>query len=377
MKIHRLPNYNIYTSQSRCRIDKVKKQQDKDIFNAAYTDDKSVSFCSFRRVGLDRSKLLDTSFFRGVSTLKVAIKHIADSFGSGATVFDAATSCGQEAWSIAMLSGGRYKIIGLDPDKDAINIARQGVHSVYSSAEDAFLIEEDLSKLTEEQIKLRQLFHHFFVETEEPKEPLNNSMQFLRSSFQHNFKLIHFRLRNNLAGLVDFREASEGDIFRINAVEPGKKVSAIFFRNAFYHLTDNRSPAEIIEDLFIEDLEAHKVNTAVLGQIVDKIHSKLDNDGIFVVGDIGKEHLYPASKKLSVDSGIRLADTSVYKKFASSIGPVYFTQKNLDRAGNLTFSKVSPLQEALEKGGRFVPIHYDPLFNMPEIEVPTIWQKVQ
>lgn len=343
-------------------------------FKAYHFNNKAISFGTLR---YNAGKPIDTEFCRGLSTINAATDEVSSTFPKGTTVLSCAGSNGEEAYSLAMKLGEEYKIIGLDVDSEAIKLAKNGIHSVFSGASDSFLIEDE-EKLTDEQKYLKMQFNKFFSETEAPKEGnFNNSIEYIVNyASAPDFKIKYFKVNDVAKDAVEFREPVEGDILNIDNFEPDKKVGAIFFRNSFYHLTSNNI------DKVLCGLSSDDVDTAVIDEIVDKVHSRLEKGGVFVVGNNIKEHMFLAPENAPDDEVIKYSDTSMFKKVESNLeclkGSTYYepAMERLDEARNVKFMKKLPLEQALEKDGRFKPIHWESVDVMPEIRVPTVWKKV-
>lgn len=333
---------------------------------------KPISFGSLRRT---ITKPIDTDFFRGINTLKTAVNYILRKYPRGTNILDYACSSGEETLSLAMLLGDRYRIIGLDSDSDAIKLAKNGIHSVFSDCEDSFLLGHE-SKLTREQAYLKQLFHKYFSPTEEPECSLNNSSGYLSRVISARFKEEHFKMESAATRHVEFRDPAVGDVLNVDSFEPTKRVGGIFFRNAFYHLTGNNI-SEILKGGTII-----KPDTEKIAKIVDRVHSRLDDDGIFVIGSHTKEHLFIASENTADSETIKYSDTETYKANKEKLQILWGTSsgnkaiENLSRLKDLRFLKTSPLRSALEKDGKFIPVYWDRVEEFPELKVPVIWQKV-
>ena len=142
----------------------------------------------------------------------------------------------------------------------------------------------------------------------------------------------------------------EGDIHNIKNLLPDKKAGAILFRNAFYIETGNYG---INEFSLLEDLSVNKKK--IIENIVDKVYDKLLPGGLFILGDIEKDHIY-------------IADNSVKDK-----------DKYFIRNFGVAICKEPLLWSALEKDGRFEPVFYkkvaSPCALREDMKVPTIWRK--
>lgn len=347
-------------------------------YKSYHLNNKLISFGSLFRENLNGYPL-DTSFFRDVRTIKAANEALLEAFPEGTTVLDYACSSGEESLSLAMIMDyNKYKIIGLDMDPDAIKLAKKGIHSVFSGCSDSFLLDDE-RELTAEESYFKKQFKRFFYETNPPVKPLNNSIEKYNSHARRipDFRIKYFEANDYAKEAVEFRSSTDGDILNVDNFEPNKKVGAIFFRNSFYHLTGNN----ILETLFY-GYQYNRSGQSAIDEVVDNVHSRLEPGGIFVVGRHMKEHLFLAQKDVPDEEVIKYCDTSLFRNALHNL----LSQRNdsdyeaavtrLFGYANIRFLKKSPLEQALKKDGRFKPIHFEPLEGMPEVKVPTVWQKI-
>lgn len=312
-----------------------------------------ISFGTLKRCTVN-GNILDTWFFRKLETLKAVKKHIHGAFPEGTTILHCAGSAGQEAYTDAMmLNNPMYKIISLDIDPEALELAKLNNHSIVPTAEDGFLIHNS-KNLTPEQQNLQGIFKKFFKEIQKPEKPLNNRFYYKDEKF--------FKASDEINKRVEFANVDEGNVLDIDKFRPEEKVGAVYFRNGTYFLSKN-NVLEVIHDTSDPNL----VNIDALGKMVEKVHSRLEDNGIFVLGSNAKEHLYLAPEGTLNSSVTQLKDTSLYN--------------NLDKYSreyikNMAFYNKSPLETALEKDGKFAPVFWDSVDLFPEIKVATVWKKV-
>ena len=108
----------------------------------------------------------------------------------------------------------------------------------------------------------------------------------------------------------------------------------------------------------------------IIEKFVDRIHRKLENGGIFVIGDHIKDHLFLADYNLSDDEVVLFKDTPFF-----DIG-----DKKHVCASNLKLFKESPLKTSLEKNNRFIPVGFSKTwltYGGNKITVPTVWKKIR
>jgi len=301
-----------------------------------------------------KGNILDTWFFRKLGTLKAASNHIREAFPEGTTVIHYAGSSGEEAYTNAMLfNNPNYKIISHDVDPEATQLVRKNVHSIVPKAPDGFLI-QDSENLTPEQQNLQRTFKKFFTETQRPEMPLNKSFYYNEEKY--------FKAGDEINKRVEFGNVAEGNVLDVDKFRPGEKVGAVYFSNGTYFLSKNN-----ISEVIYETSNPNAVNLDALEEMVGKVHSRLEDNGIFVLGTNAKEHLYLAPEGTFNSSVTQLKDTSLYPTLS---------ELSREHTQNLAFYNKSPLEVALEKDGKFEPIFWDSVDLFPEIKVPTVWRKI-
>lgn len=308
---------------------------------------------------------LDSWFFRDYNTLKAAADEIKYTFPQGAEVLDYACSNGEETISLkSLLPDERYKIIGYDTSESALKLARRGVYTVFSHWHDSFLLPEAYPNRAEQPLKTG--FYRIMEETlPEPQDRLINN------------KKSYFNLKNRLPGFIesffritpdkkdeiDIRRGSIGNLDKYRS-QTSKPLGAVFFRNALYQICGN--------DLN-ETLEQRKISRfsydkkAIIEDFVDKLYSRLDRGGIFVIGDHIKDHLFLADKMTPDEETIYFKDTPFFNRLDDRHKKVPF----------IRLFKESPLKTALEKGNRFTPVGYSTTHLVAggkKMTVPTIWK---
>ena len=183
------------------------------------------------------------------------------------------------------------------------------------------------------------MFYEIMEPAKEPKERLNNSLEFSRvicCSEPKFRKEIFFKLNDKVKDNLEFRA---GDIFKVDEEKTDKKVGAVIFRNAFYHLMDsydgqNLFTGDIAEQQreldkeFFTDEEIESMNEqnesiyakkslgekqTIADEIIDKAYNKLEVGGVFVLGNSANENIFIAPEDAPKEDTIRLGDTKLYK----------------------------------------------------------------
>lgn len=398
----------------------------------------NVSFSGLMRMGKEFTKPVDSAFFRDYPALMSAVNILRENFPDGAEILDYACSDGEEAISLYALLGNdrsKFKITGIDINDDVLNLANQGVYSLFGGFLDSYLMPGAEKDPTQKD--LAKMFYEIMEPAKEPKERLNNSLEFSRVLYGSEPKFrkeIFFKLNDKVKDNLEFRA---GDIFKVDEEKTDKKVGAVIFRNAFYHLMDsydgqNLFTGDIAEQQreldkeFFTDEEIESMNEqnegmyakkslgekqTIADEIIDKAYNKLEVGGVFVLGNSANENIFIAPEDAPKEDTIRLGDTKLYKdtKKAMDDALVYYksTQnasdsllgfededdddkidmaaifekqyENFRKRADVRVLKKTPMQKALEKDGRFKPVYASPVAEMEGLglEMPTVWVKVK
>ncbi len=197
-----------------------------------------------------------TYLFRNMKALSFLKKFIAKNLlhQKEIKIFDGACSVGDETHTLAMLLqkfGAKIKIIGFDIGPWAVSEAKKGEVTISRNGFDNYLAFKTTGQYGKRQ--RRRLFNNYFFETAHTKG-------------DEEFKT--FRVRSSKAGMCSF---VQGDIMNPAFIQQGE-ADAILFRNAMYHFTQNQ---------FSEYPPQHGV--AAIKKLIDSVHSKLKDGGLFIV----------------------------------------------------------------------------------------------
>ncbi len=308
---------------------------------------------------------LDSWFFRDYNTLKAAADEIKYTFPQGAEVLDYACSNGEETISLkALLPDTRYKIIGYDTSESALKLARRGIYTVFSHWHDSFLLPDSSPNRIERSLKSG--FYNIMEETGPDAGDLfinNKKTYFMLKKGLPGFVERFFRISPEMKEEIDIRRGSIQNLAKYRS-QTSKPLGAVFFRNALYQLCGN--------DLN-ETIEQRKTSTfsydkkAIIEDFVDKLYSRLDRGGIFVIGDHIKDHLFLADKMTPDEETIFFKDSPFFNELDDRHKKVPF----------IRLFKESPLTTALEKNNRFTPVGYSTtrlVTGGKNMIVPTIWK---
>jgi len=379
----------------------------------AYNTPSAPSFSGLMRIGKDFTKPVDSAFFRDYPALMSTVNMLKENFPDGAEILDYACSDGEEAISLYALLGDdreKYKITGIDINDDPIKLANKGVYSLFGGYLDSYLMPGAKKDPTEKE--LSRMFFEIMEPTDEPSEPLNNSPEFIMTlcGAKPKFrKQLFYKVKDEVKNNLEFKT---GDIFKMDEEASNKKVGAILFRNAFYHLMDNHDGEELLlgdtkpfseldEEFFDEEKgESLYEKQAIADKIIDKVYDKLEIGGVFVLGNSINESIFLADENTPVEDTIRFGDTKAYQKRADGLRksidnffvradarfiPIVQTGgkltmmalESLEDSADLRILKKTPMQTALERNGRFKPVYASEIQSMEGIETPTVWVKVK
>ena len=306
---------------------------------------------------------LDSWFFRDYTTLKTATDEIKNSFPQGAEILDYACSNGEETISLkALLPDTKYKITGFDTSESALKLANRGVYTVFSHWYDSFLLPNTYPKSKEAHLK--NSFYNIMEETfPAPQDRLiNNKKAYfdIKKSipeFLEKFFCINSEHKNS----IDIRR---GNISNLDKYRTSNPIGAVFFRNALYQMIGN-DLNESIEQRKTTEFIYNKKD--IINNFVDKLYSKLDKGGVFVIGDHIKDHLFLADKNTPDDEIIFFKDT-----------PFFNPENKFHRqASYLRLFKESPLRIALEKDKKFKAVGFSKTWldiGGTKVKVPTVWK---
>ena len=310
-------------------------------------------FTSLKSISENDHKHLGTAFYRDLFTLINVSNLIIQEFPNGADIMDFACSNGEEAISLYSLindkNDSKYKIHCYDTSDKAINLAKLNVHSIFNNTPDDFLMSKKTSNRVYQDVS--RCFYELMEEIPNPEYEINDKdfMDFRRK--EEDFCEKYYKVKDEYFSNFDFKK---GDIRDILDIEPDKKVGAVFFRNAFYHITNNHTFERVYDKRTIDKIW-NTNKEEVIQDVVDKVYEKLLPGGFFVIGNDEKEHVYQADKYTPKD-----------EIFFDDVTDEYLRIK-------------SPLLKALKKDGKFVPVCSSKCETsaMGDFTVYTVWQKAE
>ncbi len=322
------------------------------IINSLAYKDYRINFKSYNMIDNNTGNSISTNFYHDSEVLQKSATIIKNEFPKGTDIFIYAGSNGEEALSINSLLDNRqkYKVYSIDISSKAIDFAHIGTYAIHPLADDGFLLNPNC-----EQNKqfLSRIFHKNFIEIDKPSCPVNNVSDLIYTITFDNVNLFpqrYFIPKESFKENISF---VKGDINNIESFNNQQKAGAIFFRNAFYQLTNNNLSG-VFKYGDKPNLETNK--RKIIQELIDKIYNKIKMNGIFVLGRHLQEHLYIA------DRTVPLKDTIIVNK-----------------TRNIRFMTNHPVIEALNKNGRFKPLFEFLIHGLGNnsLKIPLIWQKIK
>ena len=343
-----------------------------------YKPANNIKFCGLLHIDKNNGNIIDSWFYRDCDVLEKSVQIITEKFPQGGDILDYASSTGEEQISIkSLLPNNKYRIIGYDNSTDAINLGRKGVYTLFSNWYDSYLmpnmnyplavsvLENHSKEECKKMQKLRRKFHEIMVEI--PYNPayknINNKNVFTAMKYENpEFVEKFYRLKEGLETQIDLRY---GNFMNIGKYKKEGSVVAVFFRNAIYHLCKNN-----INEVFSYNAPVGKFKdnkSRLMNFLVEGVYKTLDDNGIFVIGNHIKEHLFWADDTTPAENVIRFYETKFYNP------------RNVRHKENrlrLCY-KISPLEQALRENN-FEPAGFS-FVKFADIltKVPVIWKKLR
>lgn len=367
MKILPVSNTHIFcvnTHKNRNQTQSTIQRNDGTLPSSSFRANFMPVFTSLTRKDKYTGTPLNSGFYRDIPTLLSAVSILDKTFSDGTDIIVGACSTGEELISLYSLmpKGERYRFIGLDISKDALDIAQnKNIYSICPNYGDDFLLEQSKDKVLK---LLTSCFWNVMEKTDKPDFKLNEPVfkfGFGDQNAADDNDEIYCRVKDSHRKNLNFDEC---DIKKINEFETDKKAGAIFFRNALYLLTGN-----YLSNGILDAKEGHNIyfnKSKCLSSVVDAVYDKLDNGGIFVLGDIVADHIYLADKFTPRKDKLKIDDVPMFNDDID----YYMADPDTE------IYKESPLYAALKRDDRFRPLFYSNLTrNSYSQDVPTIWQK--
>lgn len=239
----------------------------------------------------------ETAFFREQQTDEFIKKHIYENMMNKdkIKIISAGCSTGEEAITYSMILNDikdKIKILGFDLSEKAIKQAKSGKFIFQypienpkiagekmqlSSYKDSYLVCNQLKELTPQEKKNKELFDDFFEPVENNKPNIPKLLTKLHGWLFKNsvrFEKKYYKLKEGKAANCKFIQYDIRDIDKITGDE---KADIILFRNAMYH---------IIEDRYCEVYDEATVNynKSVVKNTVQKMRNGLNDGGLIVFG---------------------------------------------------------------------------------------------
>lgn len=353
----------------------------------------AVKFQGTRRCVPGQSwKKLNSYFYRSYGTLEDLKNNVTQFLPKNSLVVSAGCSTGEEIASFRSLfdNPDDYSYMGIDVQKDVIDIAKKEIYTLFPDWFDSFLLmsDKDLSQ-SEILLKFKKCFFKMFEPTEKPPYEINNDPDFLAKRELGMTYEEFFKIKDEYKNKLQFLQR---DVRDINKIDTGdKKIGAVLLRNTFYHPLENH-----IDELLNSKNIAVSPNInrqAVVDEIIDPIYEVLLPKGSFALGNETKDHFIPADSFTPSWNIMYVADLPNYrlylqdlqKKAALPEKKLFDIQSEIEKIkalGEIKLCKKSPIEIALQKDGRFIPsnnvkVELNTPFANIRKNTSTVWQKAK
>lgn len=322
-----------------------------------------------------------TSFFRNYDTLKFTTEYITKNFPNGTHIAEFGCSLGQKPYSLMVMLHPensyimnhreiqkKYKITGYDFPEVINLISDTGYLLSPISSSEAFLCRPNLNYgiiPREDGRILRKTFFDYFyqlplkqVSIDEYNEAVDiingdsDKKDISPKSLKKYNDIFNIYLTQTsgvdpilvkpykmVSDIVDFKP---GNIKNIDTILSPGKTGVIIFQNALYHI--------LYKDLYYKSLSPDGLQQ--VGELFLKINNILPKNGIFVLGNFEKDHMY-----------------------TTDIGTTNCHYNNM--CNGLVYED-SPVHKLLKKSG-FEPVYYEKTRDVwnSVIYLPSVWKKVR
>jgi len=350
----------------------------------------NISFKNLMRAAeSNRLKLPDTFFYRDYPAQMAAAKYMQNNFKKNAMMIIAACSNGEDLWSqLSFFKNPKeWKFLGVDIEKNLIELANKMVYSVDNFGVDSFLMNPK-NPCSEPENNLFQLFHKVFKYGKKPPFEINNSETYAWRRHSKSFKQEFFEVKDKYKPQAEFLVNNVNNIHEIDT--GGRKVAGVAFRNAAYHDMENHLN-EVISG-YVDSAPKDIDRQAIANNLINNIDKTVDKNGVFMLGNHEKDHIFLTDNFTSPSDVRKVGDLPDFQKCLKSYKDyiIKYRQPKLhkeyledwERVADIEFYAKSPIQSALERDKRFVPIFNSPVnfetdFFTEKYSMPTVWQKVK
>jgi len=306
-----------------------------------------------------------TALFRDSDILFFAINHLKKIF-SGGTIVHEACSTGEELYSTKMLAdetGTKFKFIGYDIGPQAIEKAKQGI--ALNETDSIFINKNSAGDINKLGVKNKQL-------------------GFLSKLLKKNFVID--KEENICYPTADFKKGITFEVGNINNIETQKlpkDTIALFFKNAFYHVTGNHWSNPFLKKENISNPDNLKTflqsGIDKITHIVKYAYKELPEKGLFVIGQSEPDHIFavPFYSETKEEGCINLFED---KDIRGTINDL-LKENNLKFPKKLKGKKEGFLDLILRREG-FEPVKYSDMMQTiaskvykESLKLPSVWMK--
>lgn len=153
--------------------------------------------------------------------LKITKNNFSPNRSFGATKTKGSLPCtSQPSWD-------NFDIVGIDISKDAVELANNGIHTLFPFYADSFIMLPE-EEQTDKQKNLSALYHQIMEPCEKPEKPINTSNDFIGSEAEKHQQ--YYKVKDEVQKNFTFKI---GDIRDIKSEETSPKVGAVFLEMHF------------------------------------------------------------------------------------------------------------------------------------------------
>lgn len=236
----------------------------------------------YQNQGISTWLIQESAFFRDLPLLEKVRDYLKLKNKPISNIVSGACSAGFELLSMKMLAeeaGLKVNCLGYDIGERVVNKANSFNYTIahadksfgtdkIAGYSDSFLMFTNPENMTEQQKKLKTLFNKYFITYPNAIYPptlachsLSTEVE-LKEEERHNVKFV------------------QGNLLEMDSFVPANSVDVFFFKNAMYHLTlDEQDMPKTRGEL-----------KDILEKVAIQIEKAVVKDGIFVLGDLWRDH---------------------------------------------------------------------------------------
>lgn len=293
---------------------------------------------------------ISTSFYHDIQALSESTNRINNPTFPEGIILDYGCANGEETLSLYSMidSHQKHTVIGIDPSIKALEQTQIGKYCITNACDDKFLLAKSVDDIENPLLKDAYIRFHSLLNEIPPESfprEIETGFEARRTSnnFVEKFYEVKPEIQKNLTYL-------HGKIEDIDKLQIDKPVNAIFFRNGLYQCTSNNLPWAL---MYNEKFSSGIDRTKILENIIRKIHDKLEQGGLLVLGEHIQEHIYIADKSIP--------------------------EENIKYVYHVPVMNYNPLNKIL-LANNFEPLNFKKIYALGGLlntNITTLWRKVK